>query len=102
LLNGDQLKYIFQLVNIDFHDFLNKYLDFIYLDVFNPICKDVSEDQMYTGKLAIIKDPELKRRIIAMVDYLSQWVLKPIHMGLLDLLKSLPQDRTFTQNPFNI
>jgi len=102
LLNGDQLKYIFQIVNVDFHDFLSKYLDFIYLDVFNPICKDVPADKMYTGKLAIIKDPELKRRIIAMVDYLSQWVLKPIHMGILDLLKSLPQDRTFTQDPFNI
>lgn len=101
LLNGSQLKNIFQLVNIDFHDYLSKYLDFVYLGVLNPICKDIKDDQMFTGKLAIIKDPELKRRIIAMVDYLSQWCLKPIHTGILSLLKSLPQDRTFTQNPFN-
>jgi hypothetical protein len=56
---------------------------------------------MYTGRLSIVKDPELKRRIIAMVDYLSQFTLRPIHDGILHLLRSLPQDRTFTQNPYN-
>jgi len=41
-------------------------------------------------------------RVIAMVDYLSQFTLKPIHDGILNLLKTkLPQDRTFTQDPFN-
>jgi len=56
----------------------------------------------YSGKLAIIKDPELKLRVIAMEDYLSQFTLKPIHEGLLSLLRNrLSQDRTFTQNPFN-
>jgi hypothetical protein len=48
-----------------------------------------------------VKDPELKMRIIAMVDYQSQFVLKPIHEGLLDLLSSIPNDRTFTQDPFH-
>jgi hypothetical protein len=55
----------------------------------------------YTGKLAVIKDPELKMRLIAMVDYLSQFVLKPIHMNILNKLKNIPNDRTFTQNPFH-
>jgi len=51
------------------------------------------------GKLSIIEDPEAKRRIIAMVDYFSQWILKPIHEGCLKLLTHFPCDRTFTQNP---
>jgi hypothetical protein len=56
----------------------------------------------YSGKLAIIKDPELNLRVIAMEDYLSQFTLRPIHDGLLSLLRyKLSQDRTFTQNPFN-
>lgn len=31
------------------------------------------------GKLAIVKDPELKLRVIAMLDYYSQFLLRPIH-----------------------
>jgi hypothetical protein len=57
-------------------------------------------EQRSLGKLAIIKDPELKRRVIAMLDYNSQFLLRPIHDLLLNNLKKLSQDRTFTQNPF--
>nr|QJQ28893.1 RNA-dependent RNA polymerase [Botrytis cinerea mitovirus 4] len=53
----------------------------------------------YTGKLSIVKDPELKRRVIAMVDYHSQFTLKPIHEMLLNKLRTLKCDRTFTQDP---
>nr|AWY10963.1 RNA-dependent RNA polymerase [Sclerotinia sclerotiorum mitovirus 1 HC025-A] len=53
------------------------------------------------GKISVIEDPELKMRPIAMVDYYSQLVLRPIHDGILKKLRNLPQDRTFTQNPFN-
>jgi hypothetical protein len=48
-----------------------------------------------------VKDPELKLRVIAMVDYLSQFILKPIHEDLLYLLSTLSQDRTYTQDPHN-
>jgi len=34
-----------------------------------------------------------------MVDYQSQFVLKPIHEGILKLLSTIPNDRTFTQDP---
>nr|UFP63223.1 RNA-dependent RNA polymerase [Melanconiella theae mitovirus 1] len=54
-----------------------------------------------SGRLSIVEDPELKKRIIAMLDYHSQWVLRPIHDGLMNLLKHFPCDRTYTQNPFN-
>jgi hypothetical protein len=53
------------------------------------------------GKFSIVKDPELKRRVIAMLDYNSQILLRPIHDGLLKTLKKLPCDRTFDQNPLN-
>jgi len=53
------------------------------------------------GKLAVIRDPECKMRIIAMVDYFSQLLLRPIHNELLLNLKKLDCDRTFTQNPYH-
>jgi hypothetical protein len=49
--------------------------------------------------LAIVEDPELKNRVIAMIDYHSQWTLKPIHDKLLEILSNLPCDRTFSQDP---
>ena len=60
-------------------------------------CKESSQ----LGKLAIVRDPELKFRIIAMLDYNSQIILKPIHSILLKLLSTLPCDRTFTQDPYH-
>lgn len=51
------------------------------------------------GKLSIVKDPELKNRVIAMLDYYSQVFLKPIHNHLFKCLRKLPCDRTFTQAP---
>jgi len=51
-------------------------------------------------KLSIVKDPELKLRVIAMLDYYSQFLLKPIHERLMLLLNNFPSDRTYTQNPF--
>jgi hypothetical protein len=56
---------------------------------------------MINGKLSIVKDPELKMRVIAMVDYQTQFTLRPIHEGLLKLLRKLPCDRTFSQDPLN-
>lgn len=53
------------------------------------------------GKISIVHDPELKERPIAMLDYYSQLLLKPIHDELLKKLKKFPSDRTFTQNPFH-
>lgn len=53
------------------------------------------------GKLAIVHDPELKERVIAMVDYTTQFILKPIHDNLLSKLSNLPCDRTFNQDPFH-
>jgi len=62
---------------------------------------DTDLEKYPIGKIGIVFDPETKVRIIAMLDYFSQLMLKPIHEALLILLKRLPQDRSFTQDPIN-
>jgi hypothetical protein len=48
-------------------------------------------------KLSAVLDPEAKTRIIAIFDYWSQAVLKPLHDKLMHTLKQLPDDRTYHQ-----
>lgn len=71
------------------------------LEVVDGVLKNIPNvhSPFRVGKLAIVKDPEGKRRVIAMVDYHSQLALKSIHEQLLNLLSKLPCDRTFTQDP---
>lgn len=64
----------------------------------NWLITKVSEN-FELGKLSIVKDPELKMRVIAMLDYYSQFILRPIHENLMSLLRHFPCDRTYTQNP---
>jgi len=51
-------------------------------------------------KLHIIHDPELKERVIAIFDYISQIAFESLSRYLFDVLRTIPQDRTFTQDPF--
>lgn len=53
----------------------------------------------YLGRLSIVKDPDCKMRVIAMLDYVTQFLLRPIHSALFRSLRNLPCDRTFTQDP---
>jgi len=55
----------------------------------------------HTGKLSFIFDPECKLRIVAIVDYYTQLFLRPIHNDLMILIKRLPCDRTYTQDPMH-
>lgn len=82
--------------------FSDKYLSFYKTAWDNDFRPDNGKKlEMINGKLSIVKDPECKRRVIAMVDYHSQYTLRPIHEGLLNLLRKLPCDRTYTQDPFH-
>nr|UPW42073.1 MAG: putative RNA dependent RNA polymerase [Beijing sediment mito-like virus 7] len=99
-LNSHQLNWMLGLVNKEYWKSILS-LRFLNLVAKPTLIFNEKKEHLYTGKLAIVNDPELKRRIIAMVDYQSQFVLKPIHEGLLDLLSNLPTDRTFTQDPFH-
>nr|WCG92839.1 putative RNA-dependent RNA polymerase [Fusarium equiseti mitovirus 1] len=70
---------------------------------YTPFLKNMhlsyGKDRWPNGKLSIVKDPECKRRVIAMVDYHSQLALRSIHNDLLKLLGKFKCDRTFTQDP---
>lgn len=52
-------------------------------------------------RLSIVNDPEMKCRVIAMADFWTQMVLRPLHKKIFKILRTkFSQDRTFTQNPF--
>jgi hypothetical protein len=104
---------LFSMSNVH-HNILNYWINLIgedrYMKMFGNLIKSLWEDNRlfsyktesgHCGKLSIVKDPELKLRVIAMVDYNSQVLLKPIHENLLNLLKRFESDRTFTQDPFH-
>jgi len=105
---------LFTMMNVD-QSMLQNYLKLLgenqYMRLFGNFMKKLWKDHRlmsagdvnngFLGKLSIIKDPELKRRVIAMLDYNSQLLLRPIHDDLLRNLSKLKQDRTFTQNPHN-
>jgi len=49
------------------------------------------------GRLSTIKEAAGKRRIIAITDWWTQTLLKPLHTGISNMLKLIPQDGTFDQ-----
>lgn len=51
-------------------------------------------------KITWFPDVELKVRVIAIGDYWSQTVLKPLHHYLFRVLRKIPQDCTFDQGSF--
>jgi hypothetical protein len=70
---------------------------------YTPFLKNMhlsyGKDRWPNGKLSIVKDPEGKRRVIAMVDYHSQLALRKVHEDLLSMLNKFSTDRTFSQDP---
>jgi len=94
LLSYPQLDYICKMVGDYFSESLSPLYNFSW-----NMEKTLDLNKRSTGKLSIVEDPELKMRIIAMLDYTSQFVLKPIHENILNKLKNFPCDRTFTQDP---
>jgi hypothetical protein len=61
--------------------------------------KLLNKENSRNRKLHIIHDPELKERVIAIFDYISQLAFEPLSQYLFKTLRSIPQDRTFTQDP---
>jgi hypothetical protein len=50
-------------------------------------------------KISIVKDPGGKSRLIAIIDYWSQNIMKEIHNSVFQILKTIETDKTFTQDP---
>jgi len=53
-----------------------------------------------SARLSLVRDKEAKVRIVAILDYWSQSVLKPLHDSAMSLLKGLRSDCTFNQGSF--
>lgn len=50
--------------------------------------------------MSYFSDKEGKTRVIGILDYLSQTVLKPLHLYLFRTLRKIPQDCSFNQGGF--
>jgi len=66
--------------------------------ILEPICPLKGTSRF--RKLSHFPDREDKVRIIAIGDYFSQTVLRPLHLYLFRVLKKIPQDCTFDQGAF--
>lgn len=53
-----------------------------------------------SARLSLVRDKEAKVRIVAILDYWSQSVLKPLHDSAMSFLKGLRSDCTFNQGSF--
>ena len=79
---------------------LNILVKAINTDIFNGIFPQKPEPK--TRKLSKVLDKEHKVRVIAIVDYFSQTVLKRLHKYLFRVLKKIQQDMTFAQGQFKM
>lgn len=72
------------------------------LSVPDPSSEWAGTTQGEVGKLSVIEEPG-KKRIVAMVDIWTQWMLYPLHRFIFDkVLRFIPQDGTFDQTkPLN-
>jgi hypothetical protein len=79
-----------------------KYLNWSFIDekVSNLHKVGYRSNKLYLRRLSIVQDPELKARIVGIVDWVTQVLLEPLSVQLFELLRSIPQDRTFTQDPY--
>lgn len=96
--NSNTLEYLRYLSGDYFKVIMDNYIN---LKINHRDLLEIHAKKNILGKLAIVHDPELKERVIAMVDYTTQFILKPIHDNLLSKLSNLPCDRTFNQDPFH-
>jgi hypothetical protein len=49
------------------------------------------------GKLGLKNEPAGKVRVFAMVDPITQWMLRPLHKCIFSFLRKIPMDGTFDQ-----
>jgi hypothetical protein len=93
--NYYSLQRLFNVLSESGIDFISKSFSYFVENSskFKPKHKDL-------GKIEVIKDPEGKFRLIAVVDYYTQLALKKLHDQCFKVIKNLKEtDRTFNQNP---
>jgi hypothetical protein len=62
-----------------------------------PLLLLVKKFPGYLGRLALLYEARGKVRVVAITDWWTQVLLRPLHDGLFDILKTIPQDGTFDQ-----
>lgn len=62
--------------------------------------KVTQKSGLWPRKLSHFPDKEDKVRVIGILDYFSQSVLRPLHLYLFKVLRKIPQDCTFEQGSF--
>lgn len=67
---------------------------------FLPIKEDAKRREIIDSRISIVKAPEGKSRIIAIFDYWTQTVLRPLHDWAFTQLRKFPNDCTFNQSSF--
>jgi hypothetical protein len=98
-LSYPQMQWILDLCSKEFEDFFSAMYTWAFKN-YEKIPKGKGDKSLpITGRISVVHDPECKERLIAITDYVSQVVLKPVHDAIFSLLRKLPQDRTFTQDP---
>lgn len=83
------------LGGIQFQTYLRK-LQGLVTHLLRPIAVTATKTQRLR-KLSHVLDPEGKVRVIAVFDYWSQTVLKPLHSRILEVLRCFKADCTFNQ-----
>jgi hypothetical protein len=95
----DTLQRLMNLTTLEGIEYLSKSFSY-WWDNYDKYPKKINSP----GKLSLIKDPEGKLRIIAIVDYYTQLFLKKLHDNCLQIIKISKLkscDRTFTQDPYH-
>jgi hypothetical protein len=90
------LQRLYNITSPEFHDYINRAYTYFFENwqKFPSTCKGL-------GKISVVKDPEGKFRLIAIVDYYTQLALKSLHNQCFKKIKNISCDRTFTQDPFS-
>jgi hypothetical protein len=108
-LNIMNCKSRYGLTYVNYSVLLNDLFNKFYTWSFNnyeKLPKDLNRKRglksLRIGKLAVVDAPEGKKRVIATVDYFSQFLLKKIGAEIFRNLRKLPSDRTFTQDPHHV
>lgn len=66
-----------------------------------PIKGDKANQEIIDSRISIVRAPEGKSRIIAIVDYWTQTALKPLHDWAFTQLRKFKADCTFNQSGFD-
>jgi len=69
---------------------------FEYIDKIGP--EGIDTSKLKSAKISFLPESGGKTRVIAVVDFWTQQLLRPIHIALMDLVRDIPMDGTFNQN----